>query len=361
MNQWVPLKDAEAVLGKSYRHLLRLVKAGTYQSKLEKINGRDTTLIWLDEMVNRDVVVSLKDTAHGVFQEKWERAAREGWLHDNEPYSEATIYSYKNRLKRYFDKYTRITRENLMDAQESICGGKSERVAMWRAISCYAVYIHEFHPGILPAATLEEIKKAKAKPNKNPRRKAVDEQDFQAIIQHIEGNGYYSDEEKLINKTLVCLLWYTGARNSEVCGIKLCDLNLGGTRTGFPELFIRKGKGDKSRFVPLPSPMVDQLITFLKDRPGPTEPTSPLLWEPERGRPLKAPAVSYRMRRIFERTGIECKPHDFRRGYASFQAMHGTPIDSIKELLGHESIDTTQIYVQTKERVAHQQALAAYK
>ena len=58
------------------------------------------------------------------------------------------------------------------------------------------------------------------------------------------------------------------------------------------------------------------------------------------------------MRRLKRRAGIEasCYPHKFRRTCATMALRRGMPIEQVSRMLGHESVDTTQIYLDINEK-----------
>lgn len=377
MSQWVPLKDAEALLGKSYRQLLRLTQAGDFRSKIEKINGRDTTLIWIDGTVtakHQPSIVDGPNKAHGSYMKEWKYAARNGLLHKNEEYSDTTVYNYETRLKRFFGRYSVINQATLLGAFETLCGkardsGESDdkksadaKMAMYRAVMCYAQYLHKFQPELMPSETVAVLKLIKPPRKRLRKRDVVYYDDLLTILQHITGHRYYLDNDKTLNKALVTTLWFTGARSDEACNLRLEDLDFTGrTQNGTPNIFIREGKGCKQRHVPMPPVLIEVLKDYLTVRVGSQAPDAQVFVDNRTKVPLYPTTVWYRMSRIHEQTSIKCNPHAFRRGYASFLSDQGVAVDHIKELLGHADIETTELYVNSRKKTVLNNALNALR
>lgn len=160
------------------------------------------------------------------------------------------------------------------------------------------------------------------------------------------------------------LLYATGARISEASGLDVADLDLAGRGV---RLF---GKGAKERMVPLYDAAVGWLRRYLGEaRPAlarPDRPTSALLLS-TRGRRMSADALRTAFERHVDLAGLDpaTTPHAMRHGFATELLAGGADLRSVQELLGHESLATTQIYThlsvgRLKEaaRQAHPRSLA---
>ncbi len=138
---------------------------------------------------------------------------------------------------------------------------------------------------------------------------------------------------------------HTGLRVSELTGLTLADLHLG---TG-PHLRCH-GKGRKDRATPLTSPTAKVLRTWLKERHGqPAEPLFPT----QRGAPLSRDAVERLVAKHARTaaaacptlTGKKITPHTLRHSTAMALLTAGVDTSVIALWLGHESPETTQIYL----------------
>ena len=140
------------------------------------------------------------------------------------------------------------------------------------------------------------------------------------------------------------LLYASGLRASEICGVKINDYN---PFLGVVRVF---GKGSKERVIPVGKPALAAIRHYLDDvRPG-------LLREPGRagdilflshtGRPLERIALWQIVVRHARRCGLlkEVSPHTLRHCFATHLLGGGADLRVVQELLGHSDVATTQIY-----------------
>ena len=144
------------------------------------------------------------------------------------------------------------------------------------------------------------------------------------------------------DKAMLELLYATGIRVSELVGINLEDVK-------FTERLIRiKGKGKKERLVPFGRMAEESLRSYLRVRSlinkGQVE-ERPLFIN-YRGRKLSARSVERTVDKYIRRSAMRRKisPHSLRHSFASHLLSRGADLRVIQELLGHESLATTQKY-----------------
>jgi len=141
------------------------------------------------------------------------------------------------------------------------------------------------------------------------------------------------------------MMFATGARVSEVCGLNLCDLD---TLEGWVRIF---GKGARERLVQLCHP---ETITSLREHQqmrGIAAPEEPLFLS-ARGTRLTEQSVRVLLRRYARAAGVRSpvRPHLVRHSVATLLLEQGVDIRQIQFLLGHSSIATTQIYTNVDSR-----------
>ncbi len=145
------------------------------------------------------------------------------------------------------------------------------------------------------------------------------------------------------NRVVMEILYDTGIRRAEVANIKLHDLDLD---SGY--IHIRSGKGDKDRVVPLSSRVCNLVKSYIMVvRPtflqGKDEGFLILnRW----GNKMDANGIWAVVKRCAHLAGIKknVSTHTFRHTCATHMLKHGAPVRHVQELLGHESLESTQIY-----------------
>lgn len=163
-----------------------------------------------------------------------------------------------------------------------------------------------------------------------------------------------ADEVALRDTAVLELLYGSGLRVGELCGLRLPDIELG---PGQPTLTVW-GKGSKQRRVPMSRPSAEALRAWL-DRgrarlvasaePSPYGGAGDSLFLNRRGRPLTPRDV----RRILDRRApAPTHPHALRHTYATHLLDGGADLRAVQELLGHADLATTQLYTQvSRERL----------
>lgn len=147
------------------------------------------------------------------------------------------------------------------------------------------------------------------------------------------------------DRVLFAVMYNTGARVSEVVNAKLADVTLGPTNT-----MLLHGKGRKERVLPLWPDTVKRLRTWLRrDR----QRGGDALFPNERGMPMTRSGVEKRLRLAVSSAATGCSslqtkrisPHTLRHTTAMHLLQAGVDITVIAMWLGHESIETTHIYM----------------
>ena len=143
-------------------------------------------------------------------------------------------------------------------------------------------------------------------------------------------------EPKPRDAAILGVLVDAGLRRGEVVG-----LNVGDFSPTAATLHVL-GKGNKERVIPLPKAAQKILRAYLATRPE-TGPEAPL-FVTAAGQRITHKVVTRVVRRIGERIGRHLHPHMFRHSYATELLERGADIRDIRDLLGHESVATTEIY-----------------
>lgn len=158
----------------------------------------------------------------------------------------------------------------------------------------------------------------------------------------------------LRDRAILEVLYGCGLRVSEACGLLLSHVY---PREGFVRIV---GKGDKERLVPIGEPALQALSAWLEVRPEPALPEySDVAFLNLRGRPLSRVSVFNMVKDRAMLAGIrkEISPHTFRHSFATHLVENGADLRVVQEMLGHESILTTEIYTHIDSRTWQREIL----
>ena len=146
----------------------------------------------------------------------------------------------------------------------------------------------------------------------------------------------------LTNIAMLETLYATGVRVSELCNIKLSDIN-------YDDCTIKIfGKGKKERIVPINESSYNALIDYINNyRPFLLKSkTSEFVFINNFGNPISRVGFFKILKKLCSDAGIQkdVSPHTLRHSFATHLLNNGANLRVIQQLLGHSNITTTQIY-----------------
>lgn len=146
------------------------------------------------------------------------------------------------------------------------------------------------------------------------------------------------------NRAMLETLYGCGLRVSELIGLKLSDLF-------FEEGFIKvTGKGDKQRFVPIGTINIKYINIYrneIRIHQNIQKGHEDILFLNRRGKQLTRAMIFTIIKRLAEKIGLQksISPHTFRHSFATHLLENGADLRAIQQMLGHESITTTEVYM----------------
>jgi integrase/recombinase XerD len=154
--------------------------------------------------------------------------------------------------------------------------------------------------------------------------------------------NYYSGEKgkDIRNRLIIKVLYYSGIRISESAELIKADVNF---NDGI--VFIRSGKGDKDRYVCLDSSTLKELSLFSKNIPLTAKIFN--ITDRQIRRIVDEVGQKTGISETFDAIGRRFSPHSLRHAFATHCIENGMNVFTLKKLLGHEYLDTTEIYVNT--------------
>jgi integrase/recombinase XerC len=138
-------------------------------------------------------------------------------------------------------------------------------------------------------------------------------------------------------------LYSTGIRVSELVGLNIDDVDFLG------EAIVVRGKGRKERITPIGPTALSAIRKYLQLRQGDGRSTSfdqHALFVNKHGQRLSTRSVRRKLDKYLTQVGLDpdISPHTLRHTFATHMLNAGADLRSVQELLGHQSISTTQIY-----------------
>jgi integrase/recombinase XerD len=167
----------------------------------------------------------------------------------------------------------------------------------------------------------------------SPRR--MTDQEEASLIATAQRHGPIRD------RTIILLMLHTGLRTMEVCDLRCRDVILG-KRSG--RLLIRSGKQNKQREIPLNITIRTALEEYLATQDTKGDP--PLFRSEKTRRRLGERALRHLIQKYMRLADLEgLSAHDLRHRFGYRMAVK-TPLHRLARIMGHDSLDTTMIYVQ---------------
>ena len=264
-------------------------------------------------------------------------------------YSEKTIESYAHDLSQFVSfagldaEWERITKADLRRFLSHLNQQGYAKSSVSRKISCLRSFFNFMvrTEGLLenPAAAIELPKRKKSLPV------FLYAKEMELILSTPDNTPLGCRDRALLE-----ILYATGCRTSEICGLKLSDIEWS-SRT-----LKVMGKGSKERIVPFGKVAERQLKTYINEvRPRlvASQATSHVFVN-YRGTKLSQRSLGRIVDKYVDiaalQTGVT--PHSLRHTFATHLLDNGADLRSVQELLGHANVSTTQIYTHvTGERI----------
>ena len=273
------------------------------------------------------------------------------YLRHERKYSEKTIDSYKRDIEKFYDflieegveleEVDAIVIRNFLT--EELNRGVSKRSCKRRLSALKHFYKFLYNRGMVKDNPFIFISAPRTE--KRLPRVLYKEQ----ISEIFRLNRERTDELALRDQAILSVLYFSGIRASELCAITLQDISL-------KQRLIRViGKGNKERIVPINDECRDDVEKYLKYSRDQFAANAlikkPNLFLARNGNPLTVRTLERILDNIELKTGtfVNLHPHILRHSYATHLLENGADLRIIQELLGHESINATQVYTHVTE------------
>jgi integrase/recombinase XerC len=260
-------------------------------------------------------------------------------------YSVHTITAYEADLLDFDDYVTRqYGTTGLKDLSHGIVrgwiAGLKEQGLIAKSINRKISTLRSFFKHQLRIGKLEVSPMTKVIAPKNARRLPVfiKEQETKQLLKTLSDT---TEDWKTLNaKMLIVLLYNTGMRVSELINLKEQQLDFG--RSQIKVL----GKGNKERIIPVSRELIKTIEDYRRLKKKEFEKTDDVLMVTEKGKRIY-PKYAYLLVRkhLGETSTLDKKsPHVLRHTFATHLMNGGADLNAVKELLGHSSLASTQVY-----------------
>jgi len=220
--------------------------------------------------------------------------------------------------------------QHLRDERRNRASAVNRHVVILRSFYCAIVAMGHLEPAQNPMVGFPVIKGV---PKKLPVVLSVDE------IERLLATPDTDTVLGLRDRAILSLLYGTGIRATECASLRLTEVDLEGMTVTVT------GKGGHQRTIPLNERVVAALDIYARAR-GAALPTAPF-FRSRRGRAMSRGAVYERVRTLAARAQIRktVSPHRLRHTFATHLVKAGVGLVTIRDLLGHRLITSTQIYL----------------
>lgn len=279
-----------------------------------------------------------------------------GELEKSGRYSPNTVAAYRRDLNPFVEylteqKFPESASEKLNKILlRSYLGRLRDRKIGNRSIARFLSALATFQAFLMrkkaPAGWLFEITKIKYARKMAP---FLSPDQVSAVLEPQPTGKMPRSDKEMLNKwfmlfrdlTILEFLYSSGMRRAELAGITMAALDMERALIGVI------GKGGKERNVPLGDPAKNSCVKYLRLREKKLAAlgiSSENLFLNYRGEPLTVRSVNRIVRSYGLKAGLEVTPHMLRHSFATHMLDNGADIRAIQEMLGHETLSTTQQY-----------------
>jgi integrase/recombinase XerC len=263
-------------------------------------------------------------------------------------YAANTVISYENDLHAFFEflfleyKITdlkeitaSIVRTWLASLKENKCSSKTvnRKISALKSFFKYQLKMNQI--SISPVAGIASLKVSRKLPS------FIQEKEIKKLFDN-KDEKYFDDSFKSKTDFLIFeILYQTGMRRNELIHLKESDVD---KSSGIIKVL---GKGNKQRFIPVSNQLLKMIDEYISEKKKEVfEPVEDFLLVNKKGKKLDPKYIYNTVKRNLSQvsTNERKSPHILRHSFATHLTNHGAEINPIKELLGHSSLASTQIY-----------------
>ena len=184
---------------------------------------------------------------------------------------------------------------------------------------------------------IPQIHKPK-KPQNLPRR--LTQEEGQKILCSTFNYHWPYDFQQTRNYAITATFLFSGIRASELINLSVTDIDLDNS-----QIFIRSGKGNKDRYVPMHYKLKNALRRYESDKRRLGKNSIYYFTSVRSNKPITYKVVSKICKTVSQFSNVRFTPHQLRHTFASVSIEQGMGLVQAKEILGHSNIQSTMIYL----------------
>ncbi|PZD78072.1 tyrosine-type recombinase/integrase [Mesonia sp. K7] len=262
-------------------------------------------------------------------------------------YSKHTVLAYENDILQFQTFIKRQFQEDLLEKVNytlirSWIIKLSEEGLSNKSINRKITSLKGFYKFLLKVKKIERSPLAQHKSLKVSKKISIpfSQTEIETVLNHIDRDSFENARDYL----LVELLYATGMRREEIVNLQLSNFNSDFTQVKF------LGKRNKERMVPIIKmikPSIIHYLTYRKELLQDLEISSGHFFLTSKGKPIYPNLVYRRVNEFFKKVSTKTKtsPHILRHSFATHLLNQGVNLQEVKELLGHDSLVSTQVYI----------------
>ncbi|MBB4807545.1 integrase/recombinase XerC [Chryseobacterium defluvii] len=263
------------------------------------------------------------------------------YLQFEKRYSSHTITSYKKDLEDFSrfclrtessEEISHVDKKVIRNFIVELSENKISKRSINRKLSSLrSFYLFLLKIGEIKVSPIESIPSLKFYPEKQI---PMSEEEMQVLSNYV-----FEEMHDLLEKCIMEVLYQTGIRKAELCGLMFENVDLAGN-----ELKII-GKGNKERFIPVSGGLMDMLRSYLEIR-RPQKEYEAWFFVNKKGKKLTEKFVYLVVNKYLSLVTSKQKrsPHILRHSFATHVLDNGAEISKVKKILGHSSLASTQVY-----------------
>ena len=175
---------------------------------------------------------------------------------------------------------------------------------------------------------------------KKPLPQFVRESEMDELLDEERWSNEYKDT---LERTIILTFYSTGMRLSELTGLDYVNVDFSNSQIKV------LGKRNKERIIPFGEELNEVLLRYVQERNKKVLSETKAFFLDEKGNRMTSSQVRYIVKKNLQKvcTLKKCTPHVLRHSFATAMLNHNAEIESLKKLLGHQSLETTEIYTHT--------------